>query len=178
MSKKRKIDFIIKEDEYSKVIFRFYPRQSSCHSFGDEPPKDQSDVYKVYYSYSIIKVWKEDNSHEILYRCSCDECSAIDEVAAVCKYLSEGKKQITRTYPSNLGGETVTIKLLNREIFPFGYGTSWTIKNSHDKKNYKFELFGWNDVGYRFWLSKKRIKEFGEYLEECCEHMLAHGDPI
>ena len=179
MYKKRKIDFIIRESEYDKIIFRFYPRKSSCHSFGDKPPKSWDDVYKVYYSYRIIRIWKIDNnSHEILYKCGCDEGSVIDEIAAVCKYLSEGKKQVTKTYPKNLGGDTVTIELLNREIFPMGYGTSWTIKESRDKESYKFELFGWNDVGYRFWLPKAKAKEFGEYLEECCEYMLAHGDPI
>ena len=51
MSKKRKIDFVLEESDTAKLIFRFYPRRSSCHSFGDEPPKDWSDVYKVYYSY-------------------------------------------------------------------------------------------------------------------------------
>ena len=33
-------------------------------------------------------------------------------------------------------------------------------------------------IGYRFNLNKKRLKEFGEYLNSCCEYMLAHGDPI
>ena len=61
MGKKRKIDFVLRESDTSKLIFRFYPRRSSCHSFGDEPPKDWNDVYKVYYSYSIIQVYKEDN---------------------------------------------------------------------------------------------------------------------
>ena len=35
MSKKRKIDYIIEERDNRRLIFRFYPRQSSCHSFGD-----------------------------------------------------------------------------------------------------------------------------------------------
>ena len=39
MSKKRKIDYIIEQSDDERLIFRFYPRKSSCHSFGDEPPK-------------------------------------------------------------------------------------------------------------------------------------------
>lgn len=174
MAKKRKIDFIINENNDSKTIFRFYPRQSHCHSFGDEPPKDWGDVYKVYYSYSIFKVYKEDNEHKMLYQCRCDECSIIDDIAALCKYLSEGKKKITNTCQ----GESWEVKLLNNEFLPMGYGTSWTVRESRDKKSYKFDLFRWDEVGYRFWLSKKRIKEFGEYLQECCDYMLAHGEGI
>ena len=85
MSKKRKIDFVLEESDTAKLIFRFYPRRSSCHSFGDEPPKDWNDVYKVYYSYSIIQVYKEDNWHKTLCNCHCDECSIIDEIAERCK---------------------------------------------------------------------------------------------
>ena len=48
------IDFIIKEDEYEKIIFRFLPRESHCHSFSDEPPTCWRNVYKVYYAYEII----------------------------------------------------------------------------------------------------------------------------
>jgi hypothetical protein len=60
MNKKRKIDFIIKEDKFDKIVFRFYPRLSSCHSFGDEPPKSWNNVYKVYYYYKILNIYKED----------------------------------------------------------------------------------------------------------------------
>ena len=91
MGKKRKIDFVLEESDTSKLIFRFYPRRSSCHSFGEEPPKNWSDVYKVYYSYSVIFVGKEDNWHKTLFNCHCDECSMIGEIAERCKLLAEGK---------------------------------------------------------------------------------------
>ena len=38
MGKKRKIDYTLTECEDERLVFRFYPRQSSCHSFGDKPP--------------------------------------------------------------------------------------------------------------------------------------------
>ena len=50
MDKISKIDFVIHENDCEEVIFRFLPQQSSCHSFGDEPPKNWDGVYKVYYS--------------------------------------------------------------------------------------------------------------------------------
>ena len=172
MSKKRKIDFVLEESDTSKLIFRFYPRRSSCHSFDDEPPKDWNDVYKVYYSYSIIRVYKEDNWYKTLFNCRCDECSIIDEIAERCKLLAEGKT----VFEGEHDGEKYTIKLLNNEVHPFGMGTSWMI--SRYNTIYEFRLLDWNNVGCIFYLEKDKLKAFGEYLSECCEYMLAHGDPI
>lgn len=171
--KKRKIDFVLKEDEDDIFIFRFYPRSSSCHSFGSVPPTSWEEVYKVYYSYAVIQRWKDGGSSRILFSSGCDECSIIDEVAARCLYLSEGKKSVVR----NFDGKDYTIKLLNNEMYPTGDGVSWDItKVGNDY--YEFTMFDWNDVGFRFAIKSDRLKEFGEYLNECCEYMLTHGDPI
>ena len=176
MGKKRKIDYIIEERDKRRLIFRFYPRQSSCHSFGDEPPKSWDEVYKVYYSYAIISQWKlEPDSQwesDVKYYEHCDECSIIDEIAERCKLLAEGKT----VFKGEHDGEEYTIKLLNNEVHPFGMGTSWTI--SRRNNIYEFMLFDWDNTGYRFFLEKDKLKTFGEYLSECCEYMLAHGDPI
>lgn len=173
MKKKSKIDFIIHENGYEKITFRFLPQQSSCHSFGDNPPTKWEEVYKVYYAYKIFVSWKDDNYRKELFSCSCDECSIIDEVAGRIKHIVEGKKSIT----VNCYGKDYVIKLLNNEILPCGDGVSWTI-NKLRGNTYEIVLWGYNEVGYRFHLNKDRLKEFGEYLNECCEYMLAHGDPI
>ena len=55
-------------------------------------------------------------------------------------------------------------------------GTSWTVSRRYD--TYEFRLFDWDDMGFRFYLKKDKLKAFGEYLNECCEYMFAHGDPI
>ena len=39
-------------------------------------------------------------------------------------------------------------------------------------------MWDFDNTGYRFTLEKNELKAFGEYLNECCEYMLAHGDPI
>lgn len=184
MGKKRKIDYIINESNDERLIFRFYPRQSSCHSFGDEPPKSIEDVYKVYYSYAIIKQWKfepdDQWESEIMFRESCDECSIIDEVGQRCLLLAEGYETFERE-----DGER--IPLLDKEIFPFGCGVEWSIsKNSWtdwEDENvihtyYQFILFDWLHKGFKFNLNAEKMKSFGEYLIGCCEYMLAHGDPI
>lgn len=188
MSKKRKIDYIIEQSDDERLIFRFYPRRSSCHSFGDEPPKNWSEVYKVYYSYAIIKQWKfnpEDQwESEIMFYESCDECSIIDEVAQRCLLLADGLEVFKRK-------DGKEIQLLNERIFPIGMGTEWIISKrtwtdfgyEDDEEDvvhtyYTFMLFDYSEKGYRFRINQEGMKAFGEYLNECCEYMLAHGDPI
>lgn len=174
MWKKRKIDFTLDENEYRKIIFRFYPRRSSCHSFGNEPPKSYNDVYKVYFAYSVLYIDKEDNSCEILFDCYCDECSKIDDIAASCKLLYDGieiYKGIDR-----FSGKEYEIQLLDKEFRPIGMGVSWTI--SKHATCYTFAMFYYTNKGYRFTLDKEKMNEFGEYLQGCCDYMLAHGNPI
>ena len=178
MSKRRHIDFILYEDDVKKVVFRFYPRLSSCHSFGEEPPKSWQEVYKVYYRYRVLKFYKDAyNGHECYYELFdslCDECSIIDDVAASCTYLAEGKTRAIVTRRN----ETYTINLLDNTSFPFGDGVSWTIRKCKNEKYFNFELFRPDNVGFKFCLPKERLVEFGNYLIDCCEYMLAHGDPI
>lgn len=188
MSKKRKIDYIIEQEDDARLIFRFYPRQSSCHSFGNEPPKNWNDVYKVYYSYAIIKQWKfnpEDQwESEIMFYEHCDECSIIDIVGERCLLLANSVEIFKRA-------DGREIQLLDNRILPFGMGTEWAISKHvcteygyfEDEQDvvttyYTFMLFDYDDKGFKFTLEGKDIKAFGEYLLGCCEYMLAHGDPI
>ena len=175
MKKKRKIDFILKENNHYKIIFRFYPRSSTCHSFNDEPPKSWKEVYKVYYYYKIIKIYKDEERgfyHQILFDSGYDECSAIDEVAARCKHLAEDKEMVVK----EVNGKKYFVELLNKEIITYGEGVFWTIKKSG--RYFIFYMFSYDNIGFRFYLSKEQTKEFGEYLDYCCEYMLANGDPI
>ena len=188
MWKKKKIDFMLEEEVDERLIFRFYPRQSSCHSFNENPPTKPEDVYKVYYSYAIIKQFKWDNDSqwesEVFYRESFDECSIIDEVGHTCLLLADGYETFERE-----DGER--IPLLDEELFPFGCGTKWTIskhtcteygcfKEDEDVviNYYTFTLFDHWNKGFKFTLKEEKLKAFGEYLLECCDYMLTHGDPI
>ena len=173
MWKKKKIDFVLYEDDDEMIVFRFRPRQSNCHSFNENPPESWREVYKVYYSYVIYKRWKDDNFHTVLFDCYCDECSIIDVVASTIKRIVNGEKTVATRC---MGNEHI-IELLNNEIMPFGVGVSWIINECRQPDLYEFVLWDWCDKGYRFYLEKDKMKEFGEYLNECCEYMLAHGDP-
>ena len=178
MDKIDKIDFIIYEDNDEVLIFRFLPQESNCHSFNDSLPTKWEEVYKVYYAYEIIKIWKDDNSTDEEFYCGCDECSIIDEVSARIKHIIEGKETVT----VNHNDKEYVIELLNEEMMPFGDGVSWTINKRinmwDDEVMYEIVLWKYSNYGYRFYVDKDKLKELGEYLEECCEYMLAHGDPI
>lgn len=178
MNKIDKIDFVLHENKDEALIFRFLPQKSNCHSFNDSPPTKWEEVYKVYYAYEIIQIWKDDEFTEKEFYCNCDECSIIDEVSARIKYIIEGKKTVT----VDRDGKEYVIELLNNEMMPFGDGVSWTINEVVNvwNKEVKYEIVLWKygHYGYRFYVEKDKLKEFGEYLKECCEYMLAHGDPI
>lgn len=173
---KRFLDYIIYPGSTS-TVFRFDTEYSTCHSFNDKPPTKWEEVYKVYYYYQIVEMDMETGEiKKVLFDSHCDECSVLDEIAWICKYLSEGKKQITFLTCEDDPSKNKTIRLLNKEIKPCGMGVFWTIRQPH--KKFQFELFNWWDKGYRFWIEKDKIGEFGKFLEDCCEYMLAHGVPI
>lgn len=180
MSKKRKIDFILEEDEDSKLIFRFYPKRSTCHSFNDVPPTSWEEVYKVYYSYAIFRSYKDDTYINMLFNCECDECSIIGEVAARIELIVKGERKFKGI---DALGEKYTIKLLDNEVYPFGSGVTWNISEyrgsgGKEGKLYRVLLWDYDDTGFRFDINRDKLKEFGIYLNECCEYMLAHGCPI
>ena len=173
MEKKQKIDFILHENADEALIFRFRPRCSKCHGYGDKKPTNWDEVYKVYYSYSIIRRNKYLNREAIVFDCVFDECSVINEVSKRIKLILQGKK----TLIENHKGDEYIINLLNEEIYPAGDGVTWMIKESGLPDIYCFILWNYNNQGYRFLLNKYKMKKFGEYLSKCCEYMLTHSEP-
>ena len=175
MAKLNNIEFVIRENDHQKLVFRFYPKNSSCHSFNDKPPQTWKDVYKVYYNYRVIILDKKYNERDILFDSGVDECSIIDEVAHRIKLIVSGITVYKGFTKNNI---PFSIKLLDNEVFPFGDGISWNITKKPRKAEYIISMFDTNNVGYRFCLTKDKLEEFGKYLESCCEHMLANGVPI
>lgn len=174
---KKRIDFIIEENEFSTTIFRFLPRQSHCHSFDENPPKSWNEVYKVYYAYKVFRRWKNNNHVEELFSCYFDECSIIRSISKNIEHIANGENFILLTdYDKNY-----SIPLLKQEVKPCGDGVSWTInkkKTFDNKELYEIVLWKYNEIGFRFYLESKNFKLFGEYLNNCCKYMLEHGEPI
>ena len=177
MWKCKKLDFEIEpwrsdfpEGCSTRLIFRFYPRASSCHSFNDELPKSWDEVYKVYYAWAIFEQNKcgEKIYSKKLFDSRCDECSILDQIAFVCDKLAH------EIYKEKVNGETWNY--LNETFNPFGMGIFWEIKDC--SSTYEFRMWDWFGVGYRFYIDKQRVGEFGRFLSDCCEYMLEHGEPI
>lgn len=154
----------------ARLIFRFYPRASSCHSFNDEPPKSWDEVYKVYYAWAIFEQNKcgEKIYSKKLFDSLCDECSILDQIAFVCDKLDHG------IFQEEKYGKIW--KYLNYTYLPVGMGVFWEIKEH--PSTYEFRVWDWFGRGYRFYIDKHRVGKFGKFLKDCCEYMLEHGEPI
>ncbi len=173
-------DFVLEEGTSKRILFRFYPKRSSCHSFDDDPPKTWQDVYKVYYTWAILEqyrygendIWDTKAKFEVW-----DECSAIDAVEKACKVLADGKTQYAVTDPHT--GRECTFQCLDNTLRAFGDGADWTIskqKKYWKKEGQKYLFVIWNrNRGYRFVLPESKMREFGEFLAGCSEYMLRHG---
>lgn len=163
MEKVRYINFILVKDEFSKLIFRFLPQLSSCHSFYDTPPKSWAEVYKVYYAYEIVEQWIEDDEHreDLLFSTTFDECSIIDRVANFIENFEEW----------SFDHETFT---------PIGDGVQWKVRKDSFKnqQGFAFELWKHCGMGYRMFLPEEKCIAFAKFINDCCEYMLAHGEPI
>lgn len=178
---KRKLDFELKMHSGLSYIFRFYPRQSHCHSFNDKPPKTHDGIYKVYFSYAVWQKWG--NAMRLLWESGCDECSVLDAVSYACGVI-----------PGDTFSESKAVKDDYREeIVPMGDGIIWTIRKMNIygfcesangeyspiyEVSYEFLMSRWDGVSYRFELSPKKTMEFGKFLKHCCDYMLEHGEPI
>ena len=164
MDKVSQIDFILQNDEFSKLIFRFLPGLSHCHSFNEQPPKSWDEVYKVYYAYEIVEQWNDEDlsNEDLLFSTSFDECSIIDVVAQ---------------FISQLGWNSFCSKTFT----PRGDGVQWKLQkriHPHQGLGIKFELWKRNNMGYRMFLPEEKCIAFAKFLNNCCEYMLAHGEPI
>lgn len=163
MNKVGQIDFILHENEFSKLVFRFLPELSHCHSFNEQPPKSWNEVYKVYYAYEIVEQWNYGGFIDEFTRFAAmpDECSIIDRVANFIEHFEEW----------SFDHETFT---------PMGDGVQWKVRKDSFKnqQGFAFELWDYNNMGYRMFLPEEKCIAFAKFLNDCCEYMLAHGEPI
>lgn len=174
MARKRKIDFVIKEDKYSKKVFRFYPRQSNVHGHHETtPPKTWDEVYKTYMAFGILETDGEGRCIQ-RYKEGFDECSCLDDVAYLIRNMDSSKGDILK------------------RSRPFGNGTCWIIEKFtretwesiyEDDEEYKeyesfYDFFIWHDYngeGYRFQLDEKDAFKFADTIDEFYQHMLENS---
>lgn len=170
---KRKFDFILVENRIYRDILRIYPNNTYIHSFDDNLPETWDDVYKVYYSFAIIRQYFDDNNKnivdysDILLDMHVDECSIIPNLSQFILYVIDTGE--TYDYPTlgqpaaewKIEKKTYTIQevSLNEEIFEF-------------RENYNFSVFNnWTNQGYRFSFDKDTTLLFCDWLNKVNEYL-------
>lgn len=160
------IDFIIYEDKDDKFILRFNIKNSHVHGFTDKPPKTWKEVYKVYYSYSIIEYWKEEKQEHVIYEDNYDECSVLYDVWYNLQDIC------TSTF---YGSEN------EYKFVPMSYGTTWIIKRPTNLLEWEFQLFqshGIVNKGCCFSLDFKKMKELKDTIKEFLDCTLENSEGI
>lgn len=163
---KRKFDFLIsKDDGFDKKILRFYPKQSTVHGFGDEPPTTWKGVYKTYMTFSVLlydECWDNEGCYETPYE-------------LFSYYRDEGEglrtlREILKEIITNDCKEEYTIT-------PFGDGIDWEIKQRKGRPDmYTFTMINSaTGLCYRFNLNLDNIKEFNNVLNDFLEYMLKNS---
>ena len=178
MSKKVKhMDFEISSNEHIRLLFRFYPRKSSIHSFTEEPPKDFNDVYKVYYSWAIMesrnRAWHDEEprwpEYKKIFSMRWDECSPLE-------HLVETIKTVVLTKEKQTG--VVSMGQPSSEWI-IGYHEMQGVFNEDIEDYLSFYVFNnWSNMGYRFSLDLSKVRKFIDYINSINSYMLKHGDPI
>lgn len=165
---KKRIDYIFNEEENERKIFRFYPRQSHVHGFGEECPQSWDEVYKVYYSWKIIHQFRDNKNSEwesdTVFEMSFDECSALGEIPYKTKSLKFGEETF---------------------FGAMGYGADWIIHYYEGDRRFSpkpyYNFIVWNNFtnqGYKFNLSQEESQQFLKYIDYVEEYMLKHSEPI
>ena len=160
---KRKMDFVLKNDEgFYKDIFRFYPRSTYVHSFNDNPPKNWNEVYKVYYSWVILRQY-DDGCYiktEKLFNLSYDECSAVPNLSKIIKYVIKTKEDFVVRGTGQPSG--------NWYIY---YKTYYSLDGDTDYL--EFHVFNsFTNQGYKFILTIDECNKFCEYLDRINDYAL------
>lgn len=176
------MDFTLKEaSEYSRrLTFRFYCSASHMHGFRDEPPKDYSEVYKVYYSWAIVKGTDEYDGFVPMFTMTCDECSALfgleDVIRIIVSYTDNDENTYEEHSIMSVGQPGSIWEIVRKKRGHFDE-EEWVEPPENDV--IRFSVWNnYNNKGYRFYLTLAKAAEFAEYIEKMNQYMLEHGEPI
>lgn len=177
---KKHFDFVLGDDPgLDRTIFRFYPRSTHVHGFYDDPPKNWEEVYKVYYSWAIIKQYYEYRNDDsgtkivpedsvVLLDFGCDECSMLPDLAVVIKHVMDtGEIYDEPTFGLPAGDWRIEKYEWDDEYF-----------NEHHE-SYQFYVFdNFSNQGFRFVLEKEEVLKFCDWLDMINQYALDHGEGI
>ena len=151
---KRKIDFILRNNEgFYKDMFRFYPRSTSVHSFNDNLQKNWDEVYKVYYSWAILRQYDYGKTEKMLYF-SCDENSEIPNLSNLIRQVIKTKKDLVVRAAGQPAGDWYIY-----------YKTYYTLDNEEDYL--EFHIFNsFTHQGYKFIFTLDDCNKFCKYIDK------------
>lgn len=171
-------DFMLMHDNNVQLLFRFKFSQSHMHSFDENPPKTYGDVFKVYYSWEILRSindsWTDEPNwqpFQAIFSFRCDECSALTSMSWIIRHVIRYKKK--RQEVNSFGQPASDWEL--------EYKKGWEGLDSGISQKDQLLFKVWNnssDLGFRFWLDIQTALKFSDFLDECNQYMLEHGEPI
>ena len=176
------MDFILNNNKYSCIKFRFYPRLSHMHSFDDEPPKDLEGVYKVYYSWCILETKNNCYSDESDYSAFVRVFSFDYDENSVLRFLDKAIRSIIchrteKTELCSVGQPGSEWNIYYKEYFDLDENDEEI--HVPERDYLLFQIWdNFSNKGYRFELSVDRAKEFCDYLCDINKHMLENGESI
>lgn len=163
---RRSFDFVIKDDDgFSKIVLRYYPKNSRVFSFDDTQPECWDDVYSTYTSYSVLiyttyrrGTLVPSETPERPFVVSIDEGDSLLDL-----------RQVLFSIIQNSNKEDYC-------IYPFSYGVDWEIRRKSNEPNmYNFTMIkNISGEAFRFELSKEQIVEFYYVLDEYLEYILKY----
>lgn len=169
----RKFDFLIEcSPGFYKDFIRFYPRSSHVHGFHDDPPTSWNSVYKVYYSWSIVRQNYDDNNKlcnsEILFSMPYDECSELPD-------LSERINKLVKVESDDYIDYNSAFLSCGQWIIRKFNGCYHSVRS----KVYEYMVFDkYTGKGYRFYLNESLTKDFCGWLDKINQYMLEHSEGI
>lgn len=154
---KKSFGFVLEDSDTRRLIFRFYPEESHIHGFHDFCPSKWQEVYKTYYCW---KICIEENGEKTSFGSYSDEdCCFMNYVCQINELICGGKDD-------------------RREI-PSLSGISWNISyRRHTRDVLEFELWTYENVGYRFRLGVETAKRFADFLARVDAYMMKHSEPV
>ena len=189
--KEKHIDFIIEKTDDHIVKMRFYPQHSHCHGFYETPPKDWNEVYKVYYSWSILESHKgfikDDEmwtAFEPVFEMKWDECSAITYLPDTIEWILKKKKNFYRLPTLGQPGSDWDfryIKTCASKIYFDEQERGYLTNVVRTPENDVLEITVVNNCtqqAYHFLLTIDETQKFVSYLKKINQHMLENGEPI
>lgn len=163
---KEKIDFIIKEENGERLIFRFFPKKSEVE-FAEGYNKDWSNIWNITYDWKIIKQIKRNKRYisKTIYHHPYDTSCLEDLPDAINEII--GNKE-------NVYLECERIAKMEE--------TDWILTYNKESSNIDFKIYEhhlFDDGGEKYFLFSLPIdkaKDFASYIDTTVNYLIENSE--